>query len=211
MQGKIIIGFIFTLILLTFIPLYWATEPGRQENALARQTGESMARGAEEYASNCAACHGRQGEGALGGVLAGTGLDSKALQRVIARGVPGTAMAPWGKEDGGPLKDYQIRDLVAFIESLTPTTSPSPSPVVPAVDAKVLYGSKCSVCHGADRQGIARLGPPLTPESLIAKSDADIRKLMQNGIPGTSMPSFGNTLSAEEMDAMLRFIKDIGK
>lgn len=211
MQGKIIIGFILTLILLAFIPLYWATEPRRQENALARQTGESIARGAEEYASNCAACHGRQGEGALGGALAGTGLDSRALQKVIARGVSGTAMAPWGKEDGGPLQDYQIRDLVTFIESLTPASSPSPSPGASSVDAKALYRDKCSICHGADRHGIARLGPPLTSESLTAKSDAEIRKIIQDGIAGTGMPPFGNILSTEEIDALLRFIRDTGK
>ncbi|MDP2931033.1 MAG: cytochrome c [Chloroflexota bacterium] len=227
MQFKIFIGLVLTLIIVVFIPVYWATEPGRQENALARQTAESVDRGAEKYASNCAACHGSQGERGLGRALAGTMLDSKALQRVIARGVPGTAMPPWGVEDGGPLKDYQIRDLVAFIESLgapaaaapkpvappsTPTPappSPSLSPAAPSVDARALYTGKCSVCHGADLQG-SRFGPPLTTESLRAKSDADIRKVIQDGIPSKGMPPFGNTLSAEEMDALLRFIKDAG-
>ncbi len=42
MQRKIFIGLALTLVIVIFIPLYWVTEPGRQEAALARQQAEEV-------------------------------------------------------------------------------------------------------------------------------------------------------------------------
>ena len=128
MQQKIWIGLILTLIIVIFIPVYWAMEPGRQEAARLRQETEAAERGAGLYSSACATCHGAQGEGVVGPALRGTQLDDKTLQKFIARGVPGTAMPAWDKEDGGPFHQQQITDLVTFIknwESAPPVTLPS--------------------------------------------------------------------------------------
>lgn len=135
MQRKIIIGLALTLAIVIFIPLYWAMEPGRQEAARNRQQAEAVERGAEIYSSACAACHGSRGEGILGPALKGTRLDDAALEKITARGIPGTAMAAWDEEDDGPLKKHQIKDLVTFIrnwdQSLIESSSisiPTPAP-----------------------------------------------------------------------------------
>ena len=88
MQQKIWIGLILTLIIVIFIPVYWAMEPGRQETARLRQQTEAAKRGAELYRSGCATCHGAQGEGRVGPALKGTRLDDKTLQKgaVFIRG-----------------------------------------------------------------------------------------------------------------------------
>lgn len=142
MQQKILIGLALTLTIVIFIAIYWATEAGRQEAASERQRAEAVERGAGLYISNCALCHGFQGEGGIGPRLQGTQLDEDVLERIIARGVPGTAMSAWSEEDGGPYKRHEIRDLVTFIKNwdsalleelmAEEVTTPTPTPTPPS-------------------------------------------------------------------------------
>ncbi len=90
-----------------------------------------------------------------------------------------------------------------------PATMPMP-PVVTtpaAVSAKELFGTKCAACHGANRQGIPGLASALTPESLAALSDSEIKDTILDGRSGTVMPAFKGTLSPEEIDALIQLIK----
>lgn len=218
MQQKIWIGLILTLIIVIFIPVYWAMEPGRQEAARLRQRAEAIERGAHLYTSTCAVCHGPRGEGNVGPALKGSALDEKVLEKTINRGIPGTAMVAWGDEDGGPLKRHQIKDLVIFIKNwdnaqpITPA-SPAPVPTLPTTSPVMapgeLYATKCAGCHGANRQGVSGLGPALTPERLAALSNAEIKETILNGRSGTAMPTFKAALSPEEIDTLLQFIKQV--
>jgi mono/diheme cytochrome c family protein len=117
MKGKILLGFILMLVIIVFIAAYWATETQRQEAARQHQTTEAVAVGAGLYASACVSCHGADGEGGIGPALMGTQLDSETLEKIISRGVPGTAMSAWGQEEGGALKEHQIKDLATFIKN----------------------------------------------------------------------------------------------
>ena len=80
-----------------------------------------------------------------------------------------------------------------------------------AIDVGKIFSTKCAACHGANRQGIPGLAPPLTPESLTASSDTEIKGMILDGRSGTAMPAFKGTLSLEQIDALLRFIKDTSK
>ncbi len=211
LQKKILIGLALTLIIVIFIPLYWATEPGRQESARQRQKAEAVERGAKLYALQCAACHGSQGEGGIATALKDSLLDENVLERTIARGIPGTVMPAFDQEEGGSLKRHQIQDLVTFIKNwesaMPPKPAPESQPTLSAKSAGELYATSCAACHGANRGGMSGLGPALTPESLAALSDAEILDAALNGVPGTMMPAFKSILSAEEIDALLQFIK----
>jgi mono/diheme cytochrome c family protein len=224
MQQKIFIGLVLTLVIVIFIPLYWATEPGRQEAARARQQAEAVARGAELYALNCATCHGLTGEGIDAPALKGNQLDADIMKKIISRGISGTEMPAWSVEEGGLLQSHQIEDLIMFIrnwdQSLieassvptppsvpAPTPSPPPPPTASAINADELYAVNCAACHGVNRQGVSGLGPTLTPESLGALSDAAIRNTILNGRPDTPMMPFKDTFSPEEIDALLQLIK----
>lgn len=95
-----------------------------------------------------------------------------------------------------------------------PTASPAPAPVtnaVPAsgIDAAGLYAGNCAVCHGASRQGVASLGPALTPQRLGGVADGALRDTVTNGRPGTSMQSFKGRLSPQEIDALVQFTKNV--
>lgn len=90
-----------------------------------------------------------------------------------------------------------------------PTTIPTPpvetTPTV--VSAGELFGKRCAACHGANQQGIPGFAPALTPESLTALSDAEIRDMILDGRSGTAMPAFKGTLSPEEIDVLIQLIK----
>ncbi len=88
------------------------------------------------------------------------------------------------------------------------STSP-PEPDASAIDASTIYGTTCIACHGPNREGITGLGKPLTPESLSSRSDAEIRDIITNGKPDTTMQSFKGSLSADEINALVQFIKNI--
>ncbi len=235
MPTKILIGLALTLVIAIFIPLYWATEPGRQESARERQVEEAVGRGAELYTLQCAACHGPAGEGNIGPALKGITQEAVELEKTIARGIAGTAMPAMGDEDGGPLKRHQINDLVTFmlnwdqsrIDSSpipaaappatpepaplpipAPTPSPSPPPTASPVNVDEIYTAKCAMCHGDKRQGVSGLGPELTPESLTPLDYTEIRDAILNGRSGTAMPPFKGTLTREEVDALVQYIKD---
>ncbi len=90
------------------------------------------------------------------------------------------------------------------------TTTPSPAvkTAVAVILAKELYSAKCAACHGANRQGIPGFASALTPESLVVFSDNQIRGVIADGKPGTAMPAFKGSLTTEEINALLQFIKN---
>ena len=74
--------------------------------------------GALLYASNCAVCHGLEGEGRIGAALAKVWPSIRPdlrVRSVIETGVEGAAMPAWSQEHGGPLTGQEIDDIVAFI------------------------------------------------------------------------------------------------
>lgn len=73
--------------------------------------------GATLYAANCFACHGEQGAGGIGPTLKPSSFVKSAsdeeLQQLVADGLPGTGMPPFGNR----LTVDDIRDLVALIRA----------------------------------------------------------------------------------------------
>lgn len=81
------------------------------------------AQGAVVYQENCAMCHGAEGIGYFGAPLAKNwpGPEPAAfIQSVVRSGIPGTMMPAWGAEEGGPLTGEQIKDVSAYVLSLSP-------------------------------------------------------------------------------------------
>jgi cbb3-type cytochrome c oxidase subunit III len=83
---------------------------------------EAIATGQRLYGLVCAQCHGTNGFGIpLAPALNSQGFLSQtpdeALQQIIARGVPGTAMPSWG----GYLTEADIAAITAYLRSLEPT------------------------------------------------------------------------------------------
>ncbi|NOT60471.1 MAG: c-type cytochrome [Acidobacteria bacterium] len=136
-------------VLLCFVGLYVADAQSPAESAL----GERL------YLTQCAMCHGPQGEGGRGPVLAKPKLlhapDDEALRAVIRFGIAGTGMP------GTRLIETENRELAAYVRKLGRV-----APTVLAGDAQrgaQLYLGKgaCVVCHTLAGNG-GVFGPDLT-------------------------------------------------
>jgi mono/diheme cytochrome c family protein len=124
-------GLVFMLVLVVAFPLYRLREPGLRSRAKTEQTAEYKRIGDALFDQGCASCHGTNATGGTAPTLnskqflAATSDSQAGL--LITSGVPGTAMAAWSQDYGGPLTTEQIRQLVTFLRSLEPDAPSIPN------------------------------------------------------------------------------------
>ena len=85
------------------------------------------------FQQNCAACHGKEGEGRIGATLKTVfaGIEPGAyLIETISHGREGTLMPAWSQEYGGPLTEKEINDVAAYILSIQQPAPPPQGEVV---------------------------------------------------------------------------------
>lgn len=234
---EILLGLLGTALIVFALGFYILNEPRRltdsQSQILHTQLDDAMT----IYAENCAVCHGLNGEG-IGATppLNAPGPQSMPfdeLYKVIARGRFDTAMPAWSKEDGGPLSDYQIDELVALVQSgdwnetgdrvvnlgLAPlipfTTDPDPA-LLEAVGslpegstlqtAITIYAGQCVACHGADGLGTG-IAPALNDPAVREKTADELNRTITYGNAGTLMAGWSNVLAPEEISAMVTLVQ----
>jgi cytochrome c oxidase cbb3-type subunit 3 len=77
-------------------------------------------------------------------------------------------------------------------------------------DFRLLYTQNCSGCHGADGQGALSVGIG-RPVYLAIADDASIRRVTEEGRPGTPMPAFaqkaGGMLTDAQVDILVHGIR----
>lgn len=144
MQIKVVIGTIAFMLVMIILGVAALFEPARLEATTDAFVGRQVEKGAILFHENCAECHGVEGKaidcvdfageekGCVGLPLNHIpllcGEPSQRLQQVgwqsskanfisqtIAAGRPGTLMPTWSQNFGGPMEDYQIEQLTAFI------------------------------------------------------------------------------------------------
>jgi len=78
-------------------------------------------------------------------------------------------------------------------------------------DFRVLYRQNCSGCHGNDGQGALTVAIG-SPVYLAIADDATIRRVIEQGRPGTAMPAFGQTagglLTDTQVDVLVRGMRE---
>jgi cytochrome c6 len=79
-------------------------------------------------------------------------------------------------------------------------------------DSAALFKSKCAMCHGPDGTGSAmgqKLGVKSYKSSDIQKqSDADLKNSITNG--KGKMPAY-KTLTPEQVDGLVKYVRELGK
>jgi len=68
-----------------------------------------------------------------------------------------------------------------------------------------LYAENCAGCHGAEGRGGAAIALA-NPVYLAIADDADIRKVIDNGVRGTAMPAFAESAGGMLNDAQIDLI-----
>ena len=87
--------------------------------------------------------------------------------------------------------------------------------VAGTVNVEAVYAGNCAKCHGHDgkantMRGLLSRAQDLTkPKWQKSVSDADIIEAIKDG-PGL-MPAFGNKLRGSEMNALVSYVRRLGK
>lgn len=230
-------GILATALIAAGLLAYAWNEPQRLESAAAAQLQADLDGAMSSYAENCAVCHGLGGEGIGANPALSNPLlretDATLLSKTIARGLYGTSMPAWSLEDGGPLSDYQISQLVSLVQHgdwqvtqdrvvnlglapRVPFTTQADPQIVESVrnlaDGAVLaagielYAESCVACHGADGLGTT-LAPALNDPAVRAKTAEELQRTLLLGSPGTLMAGWEKTLAPEQTEALLALIQ----
>jgi high-affinity iron transporter len=116
------------------------------------------------------------------------------LFRVISVGIAGTPMVGWGER----LTADERWDIVAYVHSLRATDAQR-------LEGEGLYAHGCIGCHGASggadgpaASALTRLPPDIGTFAWQAeRSDAELARIVRDGLPGTAMPSSTNLDSSQ--------------
>ncbi|MEK7295368.1 MAG: cytochrome c [Actinomycetota bacterium] len=123
-------GLVFMVVLIVAFPLYRLREPTLRADATALQLQQYQKTGGELFATNCAACHGLQGNGGIGPTLNAkeflTETTDNQIAMLITGGISGSIMSAWGLDYGGSFTDEQIRQLVTYLRTLEPNAPSVP-------------------------------------------------------------------------------------
>lgn len=74
-----------------------------------------------------------------------------------------------------------------------------------SADESRAFASRCGMCHGIDGRG-GEHAPDITSGSVAELSDAELQRILQNGIPGRGMPAF-ETLGQTRIKAMVTYLR----
>lgn len=80
--------------------------------------------------------------------------------------------------------------------------------IAQTAEGQAVYESNCVACHAADLSG--GVGKALNAGSAAADlPDGQLVDIITNGVSGTAMPAWGDQLSAEEITAVVSYIRSV--
>jgi cbb3-type cytochrome c oxidase subunit III len=76
-----------------------------------------------------------------------------------------------------------------------------------------LFKEKCSMCHGPDGKGFSSMKTPdfTDPKVQASLTDKEIVETIKNGRTGTAMPPFKDSLSDDQIQSLVTFIRSLKK
>ncbi len=82
------------------------------------------------------------------------------------------------------------------------------------IDFSLIWPKKCAKCHGKDGRGKIEDAPDLTSAKIKAKSEAELFKIISNGIKAKNpddddMPAWKGKLSDDEIKAAAKYVKGL--
>ena len=164
------------------------------------------------FAENCSACHGAQGKGGAAIALANPVYlaiaDDASIRKVVAQGIPKTAMPAFAQSSGGMLTDAQIDVITSGIRArwnqpgFLGSTSAPPYASKSAGDpqrGEATYKTFCESCHGPSGTG-GKKASAITGGSFLALvTDQYLRTIVIAGRPELGAPDWRGNLPGKPM------------
>lgn len=189
--------------------------PRRTGDVPAIPESSDLEQGRRVYASNCAGCHGKSGEG---DGPAAAGLHPKPtsftvqtysrarLNFALWNGVAGSAMPAW--------RDLPLRDLSAVEQVIRgfgqPQENPSLPPDIQELGARI-YREHCAQCHGDQGAGDGWSAAqfPMAPTNFTQQrpSLAQSIRTVRNGVEGSPMAPWSDKLTDAEVTAVASYVR----
>ncbi len=242
---RILVGLISILIAVTGIVYIAINESDRQEEFKQAFRGRSIESGAAIFTEFCSECHGIQGQGIEGvapalntqnffedrltevGYL---GSMEAYLTLTIAGGRPVKSdtswprnMPTWSVDYGGPLRNDQVDNVVAYIMNWEETALPvqDDGPLEPPGDTPEARGEHlfevslgCVGCHAINGEG-GQTGPELTNiieqgEEYVVTSIVNPNVVIAEGYTANIMPqNFGDRLSEDNLSDLVAYLESV--
>jgi len=177
----------------------------------------SLAGGEAAFGDNCAPCHGRGAQGAIGypnlnddNWLWGGTLDD--IHHTLKVGIRSThpdtrdnPMPAFGRDE--ILEPAQISDVAEFVLSI----SGGEAIMKAAARGKEIFAEQCVACHGEEGKGNMELGAPnLTDRIWLYGGDkASITLTIRNSRAGV-MPAWEGRLSPETIKQLAVYVHSLG-
>ena len=177
----------------------------------------AMTAGQSSFQTNCAPCHGRGAQGAVGypnlnddDWIWGGSIDD--IQKTILYGIRSdhkqtreNAMPRFGAD--GVLKDDQINDVAEYVLSL----SKKGTDAAAATKGAVVFKEQCASCHGDDGKGKIDMGAPNLTDDLwlYGGSKATVVESIRNSRAG-AMPAWTGRLDATTIKALAVYVHSLG-
>lgn len=126
------------------------------------------------FVEQCTSCHGEFGEGGPNPSRPGsiitpissqgflTTFTDDTLFNIIANGLPDRGMAAFSQNNGGPIDDRKIEQIVSYLrqwEAAPPVVAAYVAPPITEPNGAALFTSVCAPCHGLYGEG--GIGPTL--------------------------------------------------
>lgn len=130
------------------------------------------------------------------------------LRRAITDGHPGTPMAAFGATLGGPMSPEQVDQVIAHLRTWGPEPIDVSHTRVLGDERRgaTVFANSCASCHGPRGEGVnaPTLAHPVFQSSATA---GFLRETIARGREGTPMPAFQATLSSQQIDDVVAFVR----
>ena len=183
-------------------------------NAAGKFEAVKVQQGRDVFQHNCSGCHGvdaddhgkaRPGLLPLPANLFHHHYADADLATILWDGVYGSAMPPWRQLDKADL--IAVTAYVQSLQAPVATVSLSPSDLDAA---SRLFAANCVSCHGDHGAGDGPAAGGLKPSPVnfhVRQPTADrALSVIEQGIPGSSMPAWKNQLSDDERRLLARYV-----
>jgi cytochrome c oxidase cbb3-type subunit I/II len=174
-------------------------------------------RGRGVFQHNCSGCHGLNADGngtARPGLLpvpADLHKDHYSdahLATILWDGVYGSSMPPWRQLDKADLAAVD-----AYVHSLEAQAIPISKSSQELDKASELYAANCVSCHGDDGGGNGPAAGALKPSPVnfhVRQPSAERAwNVIEQGIPGSSMPAWKSRLSDNERRLLVKYVQSM--